>query len=99
MAELEKRRMKYFSQDFQRLHHTRARTVEELIAVDDENLIALNGAEPIPGGIRRHQMQIALRVFDPEAARRDDDDLWIGAYEVVPGDPRRWPCTPGRRRC
>src|SRR5213593_769480 len=78
-------------QDFQRLDEPWARTVEILIAVDDEDTLSANGAKRVPFRIAGEEMQVALRILDPKPARCDDDDVGVGLREIVPRDPCRGP--------
>src|SRR5437762_793550 len=77
------------AQNLERFHETRTGTIEILVAVSDEYSAIAHGAQRRPHRIRCEAMPVAFRLIDREAARQDDNDVRIGACEIVPCDPRR----------
>src|SRR5581483_7557369 len=85
----ERLRMKNLAENLQRLDDTRPRSIEELIAVSNEDLPFPHGPEPRPKRITGQSRQLLQGPRDIVAARHQQDRLGIGGREVVKLDPRR----------
>src|SRR6185369_698807 len=72
------------------VHHTGTGTAEAAVGVDRMDAAGPHGSQTLPDGavlrIRRERhLRLGARLV--EAARHDDDDIRIGRFDLLPGQP------------
>src|SRR6476661_10454986 len=81
--------MKDLGQNFQTFDDARSRAVEILIAVGDDDAIALHGLQLAPAGAALKQRHLLKRSRYVKAARVHQNDIRVGDNKLVPIEPWR----------
>src|SRR5262245_25485906 len=89
MAGREQLGVKDLGQDFQTFDDARPCAIEILIAVGDEDAVALHSLQLAPTRAALEKRHLLKRPRHIEAARVYEDDIWIGDNNLVPIEPWR----------